>query len=310
MLLRSSSTPILGSLLPSHSESPKHNNRHTTDLLNSPKHRPTRLSANQTGPLNAIPPSSPSPKSSPCRKTRARELRRVYSAGNLDEMVTSRFDEFYLRTLHRDKEVERDRIMKVESRQRSMQAGSDEKLGRGRNILVEKDGGNIPSKMHLAKGLGAVTGGYIGGGGVGGGLEECQRLGLGGNGNDEASVEEYYKRMVEQNPGDALYLSNYAQFLYQTKKDLKGAEEYYSRAILADPSDGDILSVYAKLTWELHHDEERASGYFERAVQAAPEDSHVLAAYAGFLWETEEEEEAENAYLQPAVNNVIAVRAY
>jgi hypothetical protein len=28
-------------------------------------------------------------------------------------------------------------------------------------------------------------------------------------------VEEYYKKMVQQNPGNPLFLRNYAQFLYQ-----------------------------------------------------------------------------------------------
>ncbi|MBA0549292.1 hypothetical protein Golob_020329 [Gossypium lobatum] len=95
--------------------------------------------------------------------------------------------------------------------------------------------------------------------------------------------------MVEENPGNPLFLGNYAQFLYQSKRDLQGAEEYYSRAILVDPKDGETLSQYAKLVWELHRDEERASSYFERAVQVSPQDSHVHAAYASFLWETEED---------------------
>ncbi|KDP33323.1 hypothetical protein JCGZ_12872 [Jatropha curcas] len=104
-------------------------------------------------------------------------------------------------------------------------------------------------------------------------------------------VDEYYKRMLEENPYSSLLLSNYAQFLYQSKGDLSGAEEYYSRALLIEPGDGEIMSRYAKLVWELHRDHDKASSYFERAVQAKPEDSHVLAAYASFLWETEENEE-------------------
>ncbi|KAJ9182341.1 hypothetical protein P3X46_006345 [Hevea brasiliensis] len=104
------------------------------------------------------------------------------------------------------------------------------------------------------------------------------------------NVEEYYRRMVEENPSNSLVLRNYAQFLYQ-KGDLPGAEEYYSRAVLADPGDGEIMSHYAKLVWEAHRDHSKASSFFEQAVQAAPEDSHVVAAYASFLWETEGNEE-------------------
>ncbi|KAJ6323894.1 hypothetical protein OIU76_011234 [Salix suchowensis] len=131
-------------------------------------------------------------------------------------------------------------------------------------------------------------------------------------GNDE----EYYERMIEENPCNSLVLRNYAEFLYQdardtgnqnlkkavngekSKRDLKGAEEYYGRAILADPSDGEILSQYAKLAWELHHDHDKASSFFEQAVQATPSDSNVLAAYASFLWETEEIEEDNTSQFQ------------
>ncbi|KAG6515486.1 uncharacterized protein LOC121971027 [Zingiber officinale] len=152
--------------------------------------------------------------------------------------------------------------------------------------------------LFLARGLGidrvgsdlfaAVDCGICGDfGGCGGG--NCDVLT--GSGGEQSDAETYYKKMVEENPSDALFLRNYAEFLYQTKRDLRRAEEYYSRAILAAPGDGEILSQYAKIVWELHHDGERASIYFQQAVQASPQDSHVLAAYAGFLWETEEAEE-------------------
>jgi tetratricopeptide (TPR) repeat protein len=150
-------------------------------------------------------------------------------------------------------------------------------------------------EMYLAKGLGVdVSGDGIDGGCRGGnGGGDYSSMGSRGNdGDSNHGVEEYYKKMVQQNPGNSLFLRNYAQFLYQSKKDREGAEEYYSRAILADPNDGEVLSQYGKLVWELHHDEERATSYFERAVQASPDDSHVQAAYASFLWDTEEDEDA------------------
>ncbi|KAK3187690.1 hypothetical protein Dsin_027251 [Dipteronia sinensis] len=113
--------------------------------------------------------------------------------------------------------------------------------------------------------------------------------------DSDGNVENYLRRMVEENPSNPLVLRNYAQFLCQSKGDLHGAEEYYSRAILADPADGEIMSQYAKLVWELHHDHDKALSYFERAVQASPTDSHVLGAYASFLWEAEEDEEEDGA---------------
>jgi len=126
--------------------------------------------------------------------------------------------------------------------------------------------------------------------------EPISPAGVGGNVADSdtgENNEDRYKRMVEENPGNPLFLRNYAQFLYQSKGDLHGAEEYYSRAILADPADGEIIARYANLVWELHRDHKKAASYFERAVQATPQDCHVLAAYAKFLWETEGDEEEE-----------------
>ncbi|XVE77984.1 hypothetical protein DITRI_Ditri13aG0107800 [Diplodiscus trichospermus] len=154
------------------------------------------------------------------------------------------------------------------------------------NVGFEDERILVGQEMFLARGIGTDGGGSGGHGGRGG---ESNPAGSGGDGGDNHEAEEYYKRMVEENPGNSLFLGNYAKFLYQTKRDLQGAEEYYSRAILADPKDGETVSQYAKLVWELHHDQERASGYFERAVQASPQDSHVHAAYASFLWETEED---------------------
>ncbi|KAJ0111993.1 hypothetical protein Patl1_01699 [Pistacia atlantica] len=151
----------------------------------------------------------------------------------------------------------------------------------------------IGQQMYLAMGIG-IGGGGGGVGGSGGSGGGDFYAGSGGEGGDNGRVEEHYRRMVEENPGNPLFLRNYAQFLYQSKKDLGMAEEYYSRAILADPGDGDILSQYAKLVWEHHGDEDRASSYFERAIQASPQDSNVQASYANFLWETEEDDDGCN----------------
>lgn len=155
-----------------------------------------------------------------------------------------------------------------------------------------RDGNTLPP-LFLARGLGIdrLGSGLLDAGRGSGGSGKCAVLT--GNGGDQSDMETYYKKMVDENPGNALFLRNYAQFLYQAKGDPQRAEEYYSRAILADPGDGEILSQYAKLVWELHHDEERASSHFKKAVQATPHDSHVLAAFAGFLWETEDDDGVE-----------------
>lgn len=185
--------------------------------------------------------------------------------------------------------------MNMEKKNKMTSVGLNEEMrymnGYGNMGLEEAIGGGN-QQMYLARGLGVhglVDVGF--GSGAGGGSNVTGRGGGGGFGDHGNNMEEHYKRMVEANPGNPLFLRNYAEFLYQSKGDLQGAEEYYSRAILADPKDGEVLSQYAKIVWELHRDEDRATSYFQRAVQASSEDSHVHAAYANFLWEIEDEDE-------------------
>lgn len=114
------------------------------------------------------------------------------------------------------------------------------------------------------------------------------------SGVDEKAVlalDAQYKEMVDEQPGNALFLRNYAQFLHEVKCDPRRAEEYYSRAMLADPADGEIMSQYAKLVWAVHRDHDRSLVYFQKSVQAAPRNSHVLAAYASFLWEQDDDDD-------------------
>lgn len=66
-------------------------------------------------------------------------------------------------------------------------------------------------EMFLARGIG-IGGGS---GSSGGGGSEFNSAGSGGDGGDNPEVEGHYKRMVEENPGNPLFLRNYAQFLYE-----------------------------------------------------------------------------------------------
>ncbi|XP_009767922.1 uncharacterized protein [Nicotiana sylvestris] len=154
-----------------------------------------------------------------------------------------------------------------------------------RDLDYEEDNRPVSSPLHLAAGLG------IGNNRVGGDSPVDYTAAVS---DMDGNAEEYYRRMIKENPHNPLLLRNYAQFLCQNKGDLLGAEEYYSRAILADPTDGETISHYAILIWQLYRDKSKASSYFKRAVQASPENSDVLAAYARFLWETEEDEDEED----------------
>ncbi|KAM4077489.1 hypothetical protein ACJW30_12G141600 [Castanea mollissima] len=361
MLLRSSSTPVLGSLLPSFSDSPSHNNcnHHETNTVII-KHPPPTIHQNhnkfalhQTGSLNL---SSFSCNSSPISPSiadldRNKGFQRAQSDGNLEGLAyvscSTKEDQYIETNLHKkfsvrpkctmlqtiqsfsfynskgeyedEEDEEKSDIEDDDEEERIMAMRAQTlSLENKTNSMILTEEVNVKDQiwntgfgdekelldqgMFLARGIGicdASGGGGNGGRGrrYGGGDfnsgEDNQGGGGDFNGEDNQGVEEYYKRMVKKNPGNPLFLRNYAKFLYKSKGDLQCAEEYYSRAILADPKDGEILSQYAKLIWELHHDQDRALSYFERAVQASPEDSHVQAAYASFLWDTEEYEECD-----------------
>ncbi|XP_057792179.1 uncharacterized protein LOC131009013 [Salvia miltiorrhiza] len=152
-------------------------------------------------------------------------------------------------------------------------------------------------KMYLAAGIGVNAVAFLEEAGFGGGGGGYNRTADGyRDGGDNRgrglSVENHFKNMLLQWPGNPLVLRNYAHFLYQRKGDLLGAEEYYSRAILADPEDGETLCEYGKLIWELHRDTERAKSYFERAIMASStQNCNVSASYASFLWDLDDEDE-------------------
>ncbi|KAL4571947.1 hypothetical protein LXL04_018715 [Taraxacum kok-saghyz] len=342
MMLRSSSTSLLGSLLPS--ESPNHHHHDTT----LHPHKPSsinKFSFSSPGSQHFTALSCSSSPISPSFGTRG--IRRAQSEGNLESLMSSggggggNDDEFsffnHPKKINRiqnsllesipsfsyqnskfksdedessdNEDQEQDEFRKFSGLIIENNVSSLNKPTGFRDLAIKHDTSEANSQMYLAKGIGVDTGFGCGDGGrrhishVGGGPN-------GGGGGDNYNVEEHYKKMVNENPGNPLFLGNYAQFLYQSKKDLEGAEEYYSRAILVDPNDGEILSQYAKLLWDLHHDKNRATSYFERAVHVASQDSHVHAAYASFLWEIEddeeEEEEEEDGYyskMSPIVNN-------
>ncbi|KAF4387036.1 uncharacterized protein LOC115715066 [Cannabis sativa] len=335
MLLRSSSTPVLGSLLQSFAESPNNimtiynNSNNNNNSHNSPNNKFGFL---QNGYLNL---SSVSSNSSPIdSQVKKNCLERTQSEGNLEGLlgyelpVTKMFPRrpkclmlqtipsFSFRNSNGKNEYEDDddddereeleedvdeREMKsnglgLENVMMMMNFNEDDMTSMDKiwsmSSFEQENERRVSHKMRVVEVGGG--GGRGGGNGNGGGNGDFSPYGSGGNEWDKQGFEEYYKKLVEENPGNPLFLRNYAQFLYEAKRDLKGAEEYYSRAILADPKEGDMLSQYAKIVWELHHDQERAASYFERAIQVSPKDSHVQAAYANFLWETEDDEDEED----------------
>ncbi|XP_068648308.1 uncharacterized protein [Aristolochia californica] len=177
--------------------------------------------------------------------------------------------------------------------------GLDELMESDEECSVEVKGELSP----LLEGGGSDGGnGWIcGGSGSGnGGGEGEGGWGFSDSNNRHECTDAYYQRMIEANPGNALFLTNYAKYLKEVRGDLAKSEEYCARAILANPGDGDVLSLYGNLIWTTQRDAQRAESYFDQAVQAEPDNCYVMASYARFLWDAEEEEEEEQGTTQSA----------
>lgn len=318
-MLRSASTPSLGSPVRSFSESPR---RHAT-----PPSTCGLVSCNNHAGFQSV---AKSLVNSPCDAEQTEEIQRAQSAGNLDDVFNAAFhvDDFPLsrqssRRLSRrptleaiiafypsgeeaEAEEEEEEVVEGSFNPLTVQNLASHEAIRELNGFCDV-GFPGEGKMYLAAGIGVNAIGFLedcgfGGCGGGGGSYRPGDSNSGGSDSRGLSMEDHYKNMLLQSPGDPLFLRNYAHFLYQTKGDLVGAEEYYSRAILADPEDGDILCQYANVIWELHHDKERAQSYFERAVQASSGESNISASYANFLWEIEGDED-EDDVKEDAVDN-------
>ncbi|KGN46380.2 hypothetical protein Csa_005429 [Cucumis sativus] len=327
MLLKSSSTPLLGSLLP-----PDH---HHHDLHG--KHSPSTFPFHCNNKPLSFSTTTASLSSSPAfsdhhRAAAPSGFRRTNSEGNLNtvshasDVIDVHEDPFSFDSVNFKSSkkfchgLKRSILQTIPSfsfyGSRARTEEEEEEEDREIDGKEEEDGlGNFsidaaivtPEVRAMEQAWSRVGAGGDGMGFVGDLRKEMYLArGLGIGGGPEYGMEEYYKKMVVENPSNALVLSNYAEFLYQRKGDLGRAEEYYSRAILMDSHDGETLSKYAKLVWELHHDQQKALSYFQRALQASPLDSHVQAAYANFLWETEENEDEQSLVKETATKTYTA----
>lgn len=282
MLLRSSSTPVLGSLLPSFGESPSNNNhhRHQTDVPSrgSPyfhhnynyskisylKHAagsPNLMSASSASLYNSSSPSVVDLSSGS-----SSSFRRAQSEGNLESLVNSGdasyddVDEFIsskkIAPRYNSHSSNLEPILSFSYRNSNGRRREDEDSEEeyddeeedieDQTFITESTNlsgdsvcsslGNVDFKteyrryinvgfeeeMYLAKGLGIADMSFLcngshGGGGSGGG-EGCKPVaydGDGGDNNNSLRIEEHYKRLLEENPSNPLYLRNYAQFLHQ-----------------------------------------------------------------------------------------------
>jgi hypothetical protein len=73
---------------------------------------------------------------------------------------------------------------------------------------------------------------------------------------DYIKAEEYLERAILANPGDGHILSIYADLIWKTKKDANRAQQYFEQAIQSAPDNCYVLASYAKFLWDSENDEE------------------------------------------------------
>ncbi|CAN8300782.1 unnamed protein product [Cochlearia groenlandica] len=266
MLLRSASTPLLNSLV--HASNSKE-----SPIESESVHQIQRL---RSLTLSSSPSFCYSPISAQSSDESTRKMKRTASESDLRYLTsTKKASKFLTGSLMEDVE---------------------EGIGFGLMRISSYDGDlglswGLEEETEVSGGGGMIHGGGKGksGGRSDDGVDEDG--GQDSNGNDSTDV--HYRKMIEANPGNVIFLSNYAKFLKEVRKDYVKAEKYCERAILVNGNDGNVLAMYAELVWKIHKDSSRAETYFNQAVAASPDDCYVQASYARFLWDAEEEEEEE-----------------
>ena len=223
MLVRSASTPVLGALHASSSSSScagAHSPTvHFADASPTVAYHPPAISCS----LSACAGSS-----SDHERSRGRDggLRRACSDGNLSSLGGGRADDhhrsrpaletiqsFTARDGSRDEEEDDDDEDAEQETSFGMFGG-----GGGSKYTAQQE-----HPLFLARGLGIdrLGSGLLSGiddGGSGGGAGGGYLVASGGGGGgDRSGIELHYKKLIEEDPCNGLFLRNYAQFLYQVK---------------------------------------------------------------------------------------------
>jgi hypothetical protein len=219
MLVRSTSTPVLGALHPSGCHSP------AVSVSSTSVHFPE-------SPASAYHPPAIS-----CHLSGGSDhdrLRRTSSEGNLAGRAAA--DDHHLPLLPSGKCVRRPappletirssrtRDASTDEEEEDEAYAEDRELSFGQfNSVGSSAYSRAEHPLFLARGLGIdrlssdqlSADGGIGGGEGGGGSSSVT---FDGNGGDRSGIEMHYKKMIEEDPCNGLFLRNYAQFLYQVIK--------------------------------------------------------------------------------------------
>lgn len=99
-------------------------------------------------------------------------------------------------------------------------------------------------------------------------------------------AEEFFKKAIIHTPGIhtnqddlSIYLTNYAVFLQENKKDFEQAENIYERAIRIKGNEPHVLTNYGVFLMEIKSDFEKAEELFKRSLSLNPSAFYSHSAY-------------------------------
>ncbi|XP_030528081.1 uncharacterized protein LOC115739210 [Rhodamnia argentea] len=81
----------------------------------------------------------------------------------------------------------------------------------------------------------------------------------------------------------------------------QGVEEYYKKMVEESPNNSLFLRNYAQFLYQTQGDQERAEEYYARAILADPQDGEILSQYAKLVWELHRDQPRASTYFERAV---------
>ncbi|KAF8041638.1 hypothetical protein BT93_A0282 [Corymbia citriodora subsp. variegata] len=338
MLLRSSSTPVLGSLLSSFSDSPSHHGHHETaapvavaamhkPALHHNHHNHHSFSFQPKGSLNlttiscnSSPISSHDLGDTPNHhKGGTGGFRRAQSDSNLEGLaynmspLNSNEDQFHTMS-HAKKSSARPRCMTLETipsfsfyryghgREDEDEENSDFDIDEGGEYEEYEEASLVKScvKFRGSKSMSLIA------------EEESSSVGS-VNTIEKSSFEENKERVRQEmylaigiggGGGDGSsrgFGGSNSSDDSGDGGDNQGVEEYYKKMVEESPNNSLFLRNYAQFLYQKRGDLERAEEYYARANLADPQDGEILSQYAKLVWELHRDQPRASTYFDRAV---------
>nr|GMD13961.1 TPR transcription factor [Ipomoea batatas] len=245
MLLRSSSTPILGSLLTDSCGEGVTPNHHFKKVLYPP--HVGSLNFNKFSCSSSSPTSSPSVSEFSSGKQLSRNgFRKVMSEGNLEGLAVHESgngeDEFSLAIPL--KKFPRVNGLETIPSFSLYGSGSCEDEESDEDEELEAIDGVVNQGLKAEMSLKVAEG------------REMCLIGEAMTKGDCKGAEEYYSRAILADPGDGEVLSQYANLVWELHRDADRATSYFERAVQAAAEDSHVHAAYARFLWEIEDNED------------------------------------------------------